>query len=508
MLMPLTALDKACESMSILSFFVFELPPSLSLDERVHLVGQVKDAAQRVADKWKLLSGKPEWTKAGVWAIRIDETPDPTRPSVGFSSAGHSEPFHLAAGLSAPLPPLSSAPTALFPSAPNLSLFRPAHLPTTLAAYAKQNAPFVHVHAALFSDSLAVGISFSHGVFDGEGAGFFNRALSAELHGREWVVPPLPEDGKNPFVAKLEALEADEEVAAKARENPSPGFEESWALMSVRGALRLVVDLLWEKVRWKNAPGQAFLSDEAVARLVSGVKEEVKRETAGREYVSTGDILTGWILQSIHADDVSSGDCVISTAVYNSRELLDKHFPDTPSLSTYSATCAVPYMHIAKPLPISTLLSTPLSALSLSFRRNLKQYRTLPALSSLSKLIRGSSVLIPVRGLPQLPPFLRTLLMPWTLLPAWRKPHIHRYFFSNQLSLPLAEFSVPNPLGDEGKDDLPMTYFLQGATVPISPSHLVAFQKVQGGIAISGIMRKGHWEALGRGIEKLNVEVV
>ncbi|GAA5857851.1 hypothetical protein JCM8547_006004 [Rhodosporidiobolus lusitaniae] len=500
MLVTLTELDSDSDMLALVPCFVFALPPSLDEDGRSALVEWLKGAAERVVEKWRMLSGTPERTKDGLWAIRLPDVDEqhPTRTTVGFSTAAYAQPYHLAAGLPSPLPPLSSSRSGVFPLTKR-SFFRPSTLPQSLAGHMKHNHPLVHVHASLFPDTLAVGVSVPHGLLDGHGVGMLLQALRAELHGEEWGVPPLWEEGENPFTAALDRLKADETIAAQADGEPHLSVAASWRPFSVLGLLAFLVSVLVEVFGWKSEPRRVFLRQDLIDRLVQPVKEEVKRETGGKEFVSTGDVLVAWLLRTTQASDTNSGDNVIASAIYSPRFLLDSHSPSSSSpLSLYPSACVFNYQLLPVPIPLSTLISTSFAALSLTFRRNLERYRSLPAIRS-ALFHPGSQTspsLVPIRDSPQLPPFLRRLV-------PWRKkaPHTHRFFFTNQCSLGMADLSLPHPT-EEG-EDLPLVQYCLDVDMPIVPDHMVSIQKVDGGFTMSASMRRSRWDALKRAIEEL-----
>ncbi|GAA5857801.1 hypothetical protein JCM8547_005986 [Rhodosporidiobolus lusitaniae] len=497
MLVLLTACDSVSDQVALCSCFVFSLPPLATEEERASLVVCVKEAAQRVVERWKMLQGTPEWTKDGVWAIRIPDDEDEqrlTRSTVGFSTATYEQPYHLVASVPSPLPPLSSAPSSILP-APQLSFFRPSTILSAFSTHAKHAFPLVHIHVSLFSDSVAVGVSVPHGLLDGTGVGMLNRALSAELHGKEWTPPPLPEDGKNPFVAALEALDQDEAAAAELRRRGDPSLKHSWRTMSVVGMLCFVVSILVEKLWWKSEWKRAFFRREMVERVVEKTKREVKEETGGKEYVSTGDVLAAWLLKASLADESNKNERVAAASVFNLRPLLSDYAPT--SLSTYACNCALPYQ-LAFPLSLSTLSSTPLSALALSFRRNLAKYHNLPSLLSLSRWMRSSPSFVPLRDWPS---FLR---------PFAKTPYTHRWIFTNQTSLGMADISLPFPSSSsEGRaeEDLPLTLYHLGWDMPLDTNNILAVQSVPGGgVTLCGNMRRSRWEALQRAVEELEAE--
>ncbi|GAA5857782.1 hypothetical protein JCM8547_005980 [Rhodosporidiobolus lusitaniae] len=499
MLFPLSKLDNGTDRIATVSCFLFALAPSLDQKGRDALVDRIKEAAQRVVKKWRLLQGTPEWTKDGVWAIRVPDEDDEQHlksSPLGFSTATHDQPYHLAAGLPAPLSPLSSAPSAVL-SDIDLPLYRPSSLPCPLSGHVKHAFPLVHIHLSLFPDAIVVGISVPHAVLDGTGLGLLTRALTAELHSKEWEAPPLPEDGTNPLTCGLDRLEADEAVSAEAKEHPPPSLAAGAAPMSFLLVLVLALASFCEVYCWKSREGRVFLRDEDVGRLVKETKEEVKKETEGREYVSTGDVISAFLLKAFHSDESTTSDHASAVAVYSARSLLDAHSPSPPSLSLYPSNATFPYQSLL-PLPLTTLSSTSLAALALIFRRNLLQHKILPSLQARSRETRTSRIPVPIRDWPQLPSFLSSLssLFPW-----WKTPHTHRWVHSNQLGLGVADLSLPNP-GEEGTD-LPLLRYHFTSAFALPLDHLIMFQEVPGGVMVQVYARESRWKAMEKAVEKL-----
>lgn len=235
-----------------------------------------------------------------------------------------------ASGLSSPSPAFNGRASAPL-ERPKRSLFRPKGVPKSLAGHAKAKYPFLHVHATVLSDAIAVGVNVPHGIVDGMGMGIILKGLTAELHGEEWEVPPAFE-GSNPWQAALDRLVDDEPASAAepgtpaSCETPSCASDVKldlsekglsplgtlskdaqdraalpstgmWRSFSTWPALRLLSSVFVENVFRRNERGWALLNHATVNRLVQRVKAEIKEETGGAEFVSTGDILFAWALK-------------------------------------------------------------------------------------------------------------------------------------------------------------------------------------------------------------------
>ncbi|GAA5912467.1 hypothetical protein JCM6882_005521 [Rhodosporidiobolus microsporus] len=491
MLVHLAPNDAAHADVLMVPAFIFALPPS---EDGAQLVKNLEQAVHRVVQKWRLLGGTPRKLESGTWAIDI---PDGDELSGGFTTEKLSVPYHEAAGLSAPLPLLSSRPSGVLPPF-KMSLFRPSSAPSRFADYAAQNAPVLHVHAALCTDALVVGISLSHGVFGGTGIGMVLRALSAELHGTEWTPPPLSA-GENPFVEALDRLEADPAVQGV----PEAEAITDWESATEDALGRFTSSATYEAVKGENEARWVFVRQETVDKLVKRVKEEVKAETGGKEYVSTGDVLFAWLLKAAHSSDsrTSPDDLVSVAALYHSTSLLS---PRAPILANYPLNAAIPYSLLPS-TSFSALATTPLSTLGLQLHRQVDKYRSLPALKTAWQQIKTAAssvggILLPTRDwAPGESPETAT---------ATKGPYTTRWLASNQLSVGLADFSLPSSSSSSAStEDLPLLAFYLASEAPGVLDHVLPLQQLPGaaggGVAMSATMRRGRWAALERAVEEL-----
>jgi hypothetical protein len=318
MLVPLALHDSGVDTIAICSSFVFSLPNAASSPSTSELVDSIKAAADRVVRRWPLLAGIPVKDKKvrlrslpfstrlcslspreqrGVWSVDVpDDIEATTRQRALFTFSTTSLPdkaYHEAAGYSSPEIPFSASPSRELPF-PAVPLFFPSSACNTTADHAKRQKPLLHVHVTVLSDSICLGIGLPH-LFDGTGMGLVVKAIDAELHGREWDVPPSTW-AVNPFVETLDRLAKDEKVEAEGKASDLPGFH-GWVPGGFSAILRLLTGFLVERLWWRNELRWALLKKDDVAWLVKGVKEDVKRETGGEEYVSTSDILWSWIVK-------------------------------------------------------------------------------------------------------------------------------------------------------------------------------------------------------------------
>ncbi|GAA5893351.1 hypothetical protein JCM6882_008011 [Rhodosporidiobolus microsporus] len=504
MLVPLNPIDNPEVDISLTLCWVYVT--AVTEESAAAHEERLKAAAERVVRKWPLLAGVPKYLGPGRWAIDVPDELDETSKSrslVGFSSATHSKPYHVAAGLPEPLPPLATAPSGFSPT-PHIPLFCPSSVPSTFAHLAKSNRPLLHVHATFFPDAIALGVTLPHGAFDGTGYGMVLRALNAELHGRgDWEVPPLW--AENPLSRTVNALVEDEAVR---EEGKGASWElEGWRSFSLGGVMRMLCSLAAEIYWWRSEQRWMFLRQAAVDHLVERVKEDVKRETGGKEYVSSGDILVAWFLKAALADESTLSGSVASIAVSNCRSLLTSYAASSPSVppfdfSLYPHGAVAPYDLLAPALPLSDLATTSLATLALAFRRNLDKQRnlsTLRACTLFHPTTTNTPSSIPHRDWPHL------FSSSATASSAPGRGPTHRFFFTNQTSLGMASLALPAL--EDGEDDLPLVSYALTGRMPLLFDHAVALQRVEGaGIRVGGRIRRTRWESVGRAVEELERE--
>ncbi|GAA5851097.1 hypothetical protein JCM9279_000320 [Rhodotorula babjevae] len=546
MLAPLSPIDNAVADMGITCGYLFVRPADATSDAAgASLLAQLEAATQRVVAKWPLLQGEAVWqNEKGIWAVDVPDEPLTTSRPFLFTSTRIAKPYAQAASLRAPLEPLdrTSSPCAFQP-AHKLSFFRSPSLPTTFAAYAKSRASFLAVHATLFTDVVAVGLTAPHGLVDATGLGWAVRTLGAELHGEAWEVPPLAMDarGENVLGAGLEAikkggperdLDGDDDVELSAAKHALAGWVSASRLKNVACFL---TNYAWEKLRHHDEPRHVFLSRRAVDALVESVKDEVRRETGGKEWVSTGDVLTAWALKAVHADESTSHTAAAVSPVFALRDLL--------SLPSYPHNAVAPYPFSPSPLPLSSLATTPIAHLALTHRRSLDKARTRPFLRATLRRMDelawsngGQVPIMPARA------------WPWSLgwvgaLGARRRrgrrsevekeeeeeahgpPPSHHWIVSNQMVSGLADLTLPVSLFDVAPSsasaprskassvssafppaDLPLLAFYVRITAPIKDHQAFRFQHNAEGVFLEGSMRRSRWRALGKAVERLERE--
>ncbi|GAA5981656.1 hypothetical protein JCM11641_003935 [Rhodosporidiobolus odoratus] len=514
MLVRLSQQDAGLADLGLVLGYVFALPATSdnSLSYTSPLLDRFEAAVCRVVSKWKLLAGRVvKLEKENTWAVDLDA---PTKQSSALTRSRIAKPYHKAVGAAGPLPVLTSSSTPSFHPASTLSHFRHSSTPNSLAKLAATAHPILSCHSTVFDDAVAIGLNIPHGVFDAIGTGILVQAINAELRGQDWAMPPPHE--ANILSAAVQKLLREPQ---QTEELPPvlPGFYEA----SFGGVVRFAVSAAYEKWWHKCSVRYLFLPQDTVDKLVNKVKAEVKEATGGKEYVSTGDVLTAWVLkvryfsssdlcslthatpQSAHAGETSG--TMACSAVFQTRDLFRSFLPSdlVSSLNTsnYSHNCVSDYAFPSSPIPLSTLSTTSLSALALLHRRTLTQIKTpayLRAQTAASQKAtkQGTQPLIPKRDWPE----------PLHSLPFFFGPmeptHTHRWVETNQMMADLAELSVPDP-ANEGKD-LPLLAFHEMLAAPLDLDQVFAFQKRKGfGVWFVANLRESRWRSMQMAIDAL-----
>jgi hypothetical protein len=292
---------RSIDTSSVLAGYV--LKPEAPFD------AQAVDATmRRVAEKWRLLAGRIEWDKQvsmassayfvrlcspsptstppqdGVWAIRVPLGPlPPSYKTHNFTTSISTSPLNV------PSPTLTASSATVL-HRPSLTPFVSPSTLSSNADFAKRQEPIIAIHVSVLSDCTCIGLSFPHGVFDATGMGEVIHALDAELNGKEWTAPALEEVN---LVAKAfkehEGMETDESELPPVLRDLAAG---TWREMA-----RLFSSFAYEYFWHRAKTCSVFLGEEVVKRIVEKVKEEALEESGGEQWVTTGDVLTAWVLK-------------------------------------------------------------------------------------------------------------------------------------------------------------------------------------------------------------------
>ncbi|BGP40653.1 hypothetical protein JCM10449v2_004615 [Rhodotorula kratochvilovae] len=481
MLIELSPIDAGSSDLGLTRGFVFALP------------GADGPAGEALVDALRTAA---EGVKR-VWALDIPNKVDET-PLCAFTTSRVEIPYHETIGAGAPLPPLS-------PSSPSGEVhpfiaphFRHPKTPHTLKQHAKDCHPLLSIHVTRFADAVALGVSAPHGVFDGTGLAQVLKGIGAGLRGEEWTPPPLHE--RNPVTTVRERLMGPDFAALDAQAAEKPPVLQGWTPFSVLALLSLLLQALWENWWHKDALRYAFISREKVDALVEEVKAEVKMETDGKEWVSTGDVLTAWVLKNLHTVDSSAPGSVSCSPVFNVRSLFSGATPDlAPHLATHTGNAVVPYPLSPTSIPFTHLASMSAGALALLHRRTLSACKSLPWLRAM--LLAGERASNGGRV-----PYVPARDWPWRID---RKGGTTRWIVSNHmgsfagLRIPRATVGGANADG-EGEGDLPLLAYYRHVAAPLNLNGAFALQLSDMGVFIVASARKVRWESLMRAIAALD----
>lgn len=118
------------------------------------------------------------------------------------------------------------------------------------------------------------------------------KAIDAELTGREWSPPPVSDT--NSLARRIEEITAECTTLPFYRTGAERRHLATGTAKSYWDFARLIFSLVKEKLWYQASLGEAFIGREIFEKVVAKVKEDVKVETGGSEWVSTADVLVAW----------------------------------------------------------------------------------------------------------------------------------------------------------------------------------------------------------------------
>ncbi|KAI5477317.1 transcription factor Mbp1 [Pseudohyphozyma bogoriensis] len=321
------------------------------------------------------------------------------------------------------------------------------HLKTPLGNKSYSSTPLISIHATVFTDCICLGVTYPHGVFDGVGIGHVLKALGAELHGREWAVPEL--DEANIVTQLLDGCDVSPDDSLVSKNYTRANV---WGLVTF--LVSMAVQYVWHGVE----PGGIHVGKEVVDRIVKKVKEEVRVESGGKEYVSTSDVMLAWALKAAYLDEsVSSTPLKVAQSV--SPRQVDASFEQYPHNATLLADLP--------PLSLASLASTPLSTLALQSRVSIVRTRSLA--NAKLQLLSPTGAILPRRE--------------WGT--EW-------FGFSSQVK--------------GGYDQIEWgteTRCIVGYPLPLNADHLLFVYELNGCYTFVGDLKKSRWESMKSELKRL-----
>ncbi|KAF6745628.1 hypothetical protein DFP72DRAFT_1091289 [Ephemerocybe angulata] len=258
-------------------------------------VEKIQQALDRVVKKWPMLAGRVEKTSRNRFRIRIPLGDLPAGyEAYTFTSEDSELPLSHYTPL--PIPSFSrTLPDALFISPATRKL---ALSSMGLSTYAAKSLPLTHWHVTRFpkkgEESSCIGMTYSHGVFDGLGSTFIVRALEVELAGREWDVPgPAMPMEPRVYENELEVLlrnEVSEAETARDKRGEKQESLETVLVDCVEGGTRAV---------W------CYYSLSSSHEVREELRREAKAAGLDDARAGTGDAIFAWLLKTVYTDTVN-----------------------------------------------------------------------------------------------------------------------------------------------------------------------------------------------------------
>ncbi|KAF6749977.1 hypothetical protein DFP72DRAFT_1173274 [Ephemerocybe angulata] len=280
-------------------------------------VEKIQQALDRVVKKWPMLAGRVEKTSRNRFRIRIPLGDLPAGyEAYTFTSEDSELPLSHYTPL--PIPSFSrTLPDALFISPATRKL---ALSSMGLSTYAAKSLPLTHWHVTRFpkkgEESSCIGMTYSHGVFDGLGSTFIVRALEVELAGREWDVPgPAMPMELRVYENELEVLLRNEVSEAETARDERGEKQESLESIVARfsgmcvsglwGMLLYMERCLW--IAWREVPAQygVIIPYQVHTKFAEELRREAKAAGLDDARAGTGDAIFAWLLKTVYTDTVN-----------------------------------------------------------------------------------------------------------------------------------------------------------------------------------------------------------
>ncbi|KAK7462366.1 hypothetical protein VKT23_007967 [Stygiomarasmius scandens] len=426
-------------------------------------ISSLHNAAIRLVKRWRLLAGHLEWQPAdSTWAIHVPlgEISTSDRDLVKFTTDKLPDvPLNVTLTLS---PDSSSA--CVIPR-PAVKFFRHSSIPYSLSSLAKQRWPILAIHITELQDCICVGVSVPHGVFDIFGCGQIIHGLDAELKGKPWSPPEIPE--KNIMKEALFDLVNTAPESPESVKTALSDFQRDMVPTSLGNYVRLgawtAYELFWQKLETKAV----FIGKRMLDDLVNKVKAEVR--DMGKGWVSTGDVIVAWFIKTAHYGETDRNTVNVHMA-FSLRQLLtecDSKIENYPHNSQIG--CSYPT------LSKENIANLSLAELAIISRQSIDSARNVPFTQSLMRHLDS------VGG---------------TLIPERRQGQ-DSWIISNQV------------IGRV--DDIDFGLEMQSVwfwCLPALPDHTVVVNQFNGGYVLLAGLRQSRWVAIEEEIERIRKEQI
>ncbi|EFI27061.1 hypothetical protein CC1G_15190 [Coprinopsis cinerea okayama7 len=317
-------------------------------------VEKIRDALDTVVKKWPLVGGRVEVTGRKLKRYQINIPLGPLPPDYqAYILTTSTSPLPLSHYIQLPLAP--------FTKYPPLDIFMPFKERvgmTGLDAYAATLAPFTHWHLTYFKGAegeyTCLGVNYSHGVFDGQGFALVMHAVTAELNGREWDVPPFPSPGLNTNEFGV-VMQREYEKALMENELVRNPYV-NWRVVGIGGLVKYLFGNWWHN--WKYGVGDynIVIPKKVHVGLVEEARKALEDEGITDVRPTSGDVITSWLMQTTYADERRANRMIALQNVGSLRGEWDNQFALYPHNCVTTLRCT--------PISVHDLLSLPLHHLA------------------------------------------------------------------------------------------------------------------------------------------------
>lgn len=346
-------------------------------------------ALDRLLSKWPSLAGRFEPT-AGTKKTRYN-----LRFPIGAYPKDYKTYTLTSAVSAAPISDFFTLPLPLSSAPPPHSLFIHSSTPHSAAAWASRHHPLTCWHVTHFlhdgQQYSCIGVTFSHGLFDGMGISYFVHALEAEMLGREWEVPLPLHEGLNVNVLQGSLDDALEKSVGGSGSDDTLVTYNGVTPYTRWMALRFVGWHVWQKW-WHGASARVIiLPPKAYTALVERTRKEMEADGKSDVRLSTGDVLVAWFFKTIYSD----GTPLSRTVHCSSMATIRSFFPET--LRRYPHNCFLPLPYPI--ISVEELQSTPLHVLAHSFaaaRNSLSMAHSISMYNTCLNAVKDKHIVAPL----------------------------------------------------------------------------------------------------------------
>ena len=176
-------------------------------------------------------------------------------------------------------------------------LFMDSTAPRDPHHWSDKDIPLTYWHLTYFKtqglEYTCIGVTFSHGLFDGMGIAAVIHALEAESLGRPWSIPSSLEPGINEN--KMQTLIDATETKMREERTPLPADYRATSLVGLGFSLTFIKWHIWQQFWHKAQRRMILMPPQAYEKLVRDSREAMTQEGKTDVRLSTGDVIAAWI---------------------------------------------------------------------------------------------------------------------------------------------------------------------------------------------------------------------